>query len=1508
MGNKTKIQQVNFIDFQFQQYIENDNNIIPSFYIDTIFDKASDYITLNIYDENKIKISNYIEYDPNHYSIINGNIILTPEEDLTQLDLVNGSFYIEYNFLRKRLSSDYNNLYYISEISSDRTEIRLSSNQISSSYIINSVSEFINVRNNSQYFIDFYLNFGDNNLLIANNIKIDELSSTPSVIIKLYEPLPLNYNLKDTLWVVEPISDPQTYLVSFPDDIKETIDYEYIKGPNFYININSQIGSSDNSFSFNDLINSNVSTSQQQINNILNKKGIDININYENFSNFTHFSSVKSRLENFYYKASLIENYQGEIDNFLGNITGSTISSFSYNTSYNILTSSINSIINNFDGYEYFLYFNSGSSYSWPKKNSQPPYQLYETGSYQVINWIENLYNLTSEYDENNQDWLFWTIPEYLRNDSENDNYIIFLNMIGQYFDNIWIYINNITNKFNADNRLQYGISKNLVADTLKDFGIKLYSNNFNINDLYTSFLGITPSGSIFLFPNISEVLPAPSGYEYIDAKISSSNENIIPLNDLNKSIYKRIYHNLPYLFKTKGTTNGLKALINIYGIPDTILNITEFGGKDKNNSNDWDYSQDVFNYAFDTQNGTQYLNTKFISNENFGWSPANTIQFRFKSNRIPVQNFSQSLFTLTSGSSVISSIVLEYNNLNSISGSYSGSISDIYNQWGLIKYIPDSSIPNISASVYLPIFNEDWWNIQATFNSSLTASISVANKIDGKLGFNEYNSISGSFSNYFSSSIDFSYLSFSSSYSIGGKVYTPFEGQFQELRYYNTIINTSSFYDFVLNPYSVKGNSDNSTPEELYFRAPLGSTLCINSRTSIHPKISGSWNLTSSFESGSSNFTLSSGSFVENRETIYFDQPIAGIKNAINDKINIEDMVIPEGNTLSPFLSIQQQSFASSSYTPDINYVEVAFSPQNQINNDIMSQLGYINLGDYIGDPRDINNGEYTYSGLDKLRNEYFEKYIHNYNLNDFIRLIKYFDNSLFKMLKDFIPAKSDLATGIVLKQHLLERNKQKPVQVSYDDELYTSSIKNLPNNYEEESLIYSIEGGSGGSFTNINVNYQQWSQSLHFPYNPTSSVNNAIRIADNREFYNGELPGSSTYTQLKEHCQQYKTSSIGFEHDFDCQPNLNNIETLRPNSFTQEADYSVGTNIPVNFDQIITDTATRGTVPESNYTLKRHKNPRYDGSKVSSDGVNLSTGLTGSYDNYPPVESKKVYFAYINNIVDPYPLINNKTYFKVKYLIDDQTNINSPLLDKSTYFNLIDTFNNIEEIKSSLNIPKQESQFIILNNYQSIYKTAQIAVPILYSQTSSNGYANEITLFKSNQGIISSQNNNEIIYEPINNIILPNTQSFNISPVPITSSIYMESSKGTGSVIIGGQFSGMVSASNLSSDYNISWDIIIPINLYSPSSSLTNNLITFNGLNTKLIDLKSTYVVSSSLSISYTANDSLNGYTGGIAHIYAGYSSTTVGFGGNVSFFSISNISPSSDSTFIYSTPTPV
>ena len=1131
-----EVTQISPNEITTQVYNQQDVGLVPSFEVNTILTENS-YIEYNIYDLNNNLL--FTDYEYNSYIVLEdgqsaqnneiSQIIIDPESDLVNTGFDQGSYNTYYSFLVNKVGNT-NERLYITEISSDRTEIRLSSNVIGDEDLINQVSSFVEERNNSSYFVDFYINLGDNIQFISNNIQLDNNDpANPTVLIKLYEPLPTEINLKTELWVVTSLEDPLAYNVIFEDEVIVIEDSQPLKGPNFNLDLKDQVNNSTLELSYTDLITTTLTSSKNQFNSLLEEKEIDINVDYTNFSDFIHFSSAQTRLENFYYKVSLIEQYSASLATIITDITGSTSSSIAVSESKAILESRIDNIITNFDGYDYYLYYES-SSWAWPKINSTPPYQLATTGSAAVTTWYNNIIISASNYDDSNKDNLVYAIPEYLREDPDNAPYELFVNMVAQHYDNIWIYYKDVTQKFNADNRLNYGISKDLVGDAIRDFGIKLYQNNFSNEDLYSAFLGLTPNGALFPFPNITGSLPTPTGYEYIDTLISASND-IIPLDDVNKSLYKRLYHNLPYLLKAKGTIPGLRALITSYGIPDTILRISEFGGKDKVNSNDWDYYYNKFNYAFDTE-GSNFIFTNWEVNSNWGATNdrPSTVEFRFKPSSLPTSSLSQSLWNL--GPSF--KLTLEYTGSSLSSGSYSGSIVDPYYQYANLKLYPSSSNTSLTASVYLPFFDGNWWSVLIN-SSSNGFELYSKNKInrgnDGTvIGFQSSSSITSSYDGWA--------LGVQSLFNgLGGETYT---GSYQEIRYYKNTLSESVFDDYVMNPLSYEGNSLNSSPNELIFRASLGSELdnsISTTKVSIHPKVTGSWATTHSFVSNSEYEFDVNPLYNSNTEYYFLDQPIAGIKNRISDKIRVEDNVVPEGDTLSPFIRVTQQTEASASYTPNINLLEVAFSPQNEINDDIIGQLGYFNIGDYIGDPSFRTSSNSSYPDLDILRDEYFKKYIKNYNVYDFVRLIKYFDNSLFKMIKDFVPARTSLATGVVIKQHLLERNRYKQPLVSHQNYDYSGSIKPQWNDYGD-GKVYNPSGTTGGSLdifngltNNLNLT-QSWSESITTPLGTVSQIHN-----NQDEFYNGEFDGTRlivTTQSLNPGCDPFKkVNPQGFEVD---------------------------------------------------------------------------------------------------------------------------------------------------------------------------------------------------------------------------------------------------------------------------------------------------------------------------------------------------------------------------------------
>jgi hypothetical protein len=1148
MAEVINIQSLNSTTFELQNYSDQDTSLITNLEIETTFDSKTDNVEYFIYN-----LNNQILYSDNSfsdYSLNDNNIILDPSKNLIDLGFNEGQYNTLYNFVKPILGSDFNRTYYISQISADGTEVRLDTTSIPDQLVVSSSLDLINNINAStgSYF-DFYLNFGNNDLIIAVNALLDTSSiDNPTVLIKLYEPLPPQFVVNTPCWVVTQVAESVAYNIQIDqifDDLDQNIN---LKGPNFNLSIQDEINNSTNYTNYSLLSTPTSSYAQgtgslqYQLNNLLAQRGISINIDYSDYSNFIHFSSAQTRLENFYYKLQLLEGYT-----LSASYSNNSSSGSFYVSSSNIVwQKKIDEIITGFDNYEYFLYYSSGST-SWPKTGNTPPYTNELTNSVNGLAWFTSQSLVAEEYDLENNNALILAIPDYILDDPNNAGFELFIEMVGQLFDNVFVYYQDVTNKYDADNRLNYGVSKDLVADILRDLGLKIYQNNFSSNDLYQSLIGITPSGSLFNLPYTTTSLPVASGsfLDYIETYVTASTtSSLSPTNDINKSFYKRLYHNLPYLLKSKGTVKGLKTLISTFGIPDTILRVNEFGGKDKN-INSFDNWQNEYNFALYTS-GSSFVTSSFVLNSDWN-SPEDrpvAVEFRFKTDGLPFNTgsvLSQSLWSTDNGVN----LKLRYTGSGYTSGSYSGAIKNPEYQYALLDFIPNTSSLNTSASIYLPFYDGGWWSVLVN-SGSAGFTLYAANKNykgeDGNVvGFQASSSVTGE--NVWTASLISTF---------GSASYKTFTGSFQEIRYYTNALIKDNFDAYVMNPYSIESS------ENLAFRASLGGELYTAS-ISIHPKVTGSWIATSSFASNSTFFTGSGGEYISNTEVIYFDQVPAGIQNAISQKIKQQSIIlpysssntnIPNADVLSPFISIQQFPSISESYTRDIDYVEVAFSPQNEINEDINSQFGYFNLGDVIGDPRFQSSSLDTYPNLDTIRNSYFEKYESNYDWNDYIRLIKFFDNSLFKTLVDFIPARASLASGIVIKNTLLDRNRYRTPQINTSESIAMigSGSTNIPYIVEDQTITGSIisgfiTGSNGGVMPNlfgqtasvydynnvVNIT-QSWNGTI-----PSVSGSIPFTQINQEEFFNGELSGSNlvvTNGELSdcnvEIIQVYNTSSF--------------------------------------------------------------------------------------------------------------------------------------------------------------------------------------------------------------------------------------------------------------------------------------------------------------------------------------------------------------------------------------------
>jgi hypothetical protein len=564
--------------------LQDEQLLIPTLLQET-FGQSNDYIEYFVFDigGNVLNSSyNYLDYKLPPQSAYTQSLLpdlqIDPIQDIQNLGYESGEVTTRYNFFRKISGEPFNNNLFIQQISSDRTEIRVSSTVLSDIELLAITTNFNNKQNSVPYYYYIILNFGDNNQVIAVNI----LSSVTdngevSILFKLYQPLPANINLKDTFWIVEEIVNPYIFDLNL-DKLITPLPQPALKGPNFDIDLEIKNVVPTPYNNYYQLISSLTGSAYQTVLNSIGNQQTNINIDYSVLNDFVHFSSAENRLSNFVYKIGEIETYQAEINYNTPLTSSNTLLANSVNRA----SSSINEIITTFDGFESYLYFNSSSLTSsiveytletgsfleyniasYPKSNSTQPYTLYASSSVQVQNWYATASNVAVAFDIDNKDILIDVIPSYIKEDPDNYYpYIIFVNMIGQYFDNIWIYIDKLTDVWDNNNNINEGISKDLVYDWLQSFGVKLYNSQGNQDVLDYNVGGL--SGSVVFNSDYSP---------------SSSFLNNVSRKDLVQDTYKRIYHNLPYLFKAKGSHGGLQGLITLFGITGSILPIKEYGG-----------------------------------------------------------------------------------------------------------------------------------------------------------------------------------------------------------------------------------------------------------------------------------------------------------------------------------------------------------------------------------------------------------------------------------------------------------------------------------------------------------------------------------------------------------------------------------------------------------------------------------------------------------------------------------------------------------------------------------------------------------------------------------------------------------------------------------------------------------------------------------------------------------------------------------------------------------------
>ena len=247
----------------------------------------------------------------------------------------------------------------------------------------------------------------------------------------------------------------------------------------------------------------------------------------------------------------------------------------------------ITSSLNLYD--EGFGFYNSGSTYI-------------TTPNTTTTNWYLGTMDSASVYDNMNLNALKNNIPQFISEDENNSDYLLFLDMVGNHFDILWSYIKGMTDQRMITETNSYGINDELLYNYLESFSWDAKNLNSNKN-LWGYLFGLNGK-SVSVLNNADDYTITPEQYT--------------------KTIWRRIANNLPYLLKHKGSKRGIKALMSSYGIPQSMLTIMEFGGPVAD-----DAAPSTFTY--ETLSSTLVFNTGSYLTSSWDAGIVKAIQFRIK-------------------------------------------------------------------------------------------------------------------------------------------------------------------------------------------------------------------------------------------------------------------------------------------------------------------------------------------------------------------------------------------------------------------------------------------------------------------------------------------------------------------------------------------------------------------------------------------------------------------------------------------------------------------------------------------------------------------------------------------------------------------------------------------------------------------------------------------------------------------------------------------------------------
>lgn len=824
------------------------------------------------------------------------------------------------------------------------------------------------IPNEQNLYRNFDLRINDTFYAILSSIK--DIHKDNSLIIKLFTPINSDgvvggSNVSICTHVFDPIviklkveSKPATDLLyDLPDSV---VRYKYVTD---FLDYENTVSTSSYSSSIYSIISG--------------LKDIEPNVDFRYWQNHVFFGSAKM----------VLENAKGKMMNWID-----------YNDQLSLMYTSGNlvelsgtyvekkrEIENTFTMYEKWVF---SSSEGWPKTGSCP----YHYTSSTALDWLNVQSGSASDWDNTNPAMIEYMVPLYY---IESDTYGAmksFLYMLADHFDQLKIYIKHLENMMHVSYDTYENIPDEFLWLLANLFGLNLYEG-WSGKNLVQFLLGEEVSGSA----------------------------NTIPYKELTYDVWSRILNNLIYIYKTKGTVESLKALLNCYGIPSTLLRIREYIlGSDYTGSTYEQYIEEPYVSRHLLFTSSEYVDVNY-SDLKYDF----TIEGRFKIEHRPPATTEVFLFGGSDGvnASGTFNVVLK----SDVNASIVAECNCIINETGVCAITSGAGVPFFDGNFYSIFLNRSGSSPSKNGAISLTV-IRYANLQEYLNTGSGYKLLMGTHTGTLQSS---------SVLQLGGNIISSesFSGACHEFKVFTMSVPSTYQSLHASNPESIVLPNPNSDYLSNTIRWKLNDTKDLNTYqwvadTSARPSV---WNHGTTY-----GFPEYIPTYSENYNNYW------GWNIDPNTRY-----YIPE---IGPYKYSGDGSYSKvrigSSSIIDSPKISITFAPSDVINKDIAMQVANLNFNNLLGDPGSLYSS--SYQSLKPYIEAYFSKYVGAYNFYNFVKLVSQFDTGLYDTLQQLMPARVLPSYGLLIESHMLERPKfewKKPT-------LSTSSLKGTASLLEYEAV----------------------------------------------------------------------------------------------------------------------------------------------------------------------------------------------------------------------------------------------------------------------------------------------------------------------------------------------------------------------------------------------------------------------------------------------------------------------